>query len=380
MTTVAILGGGQLARMLAIAGHPLGVQCRILDPVANCPAAPMTEAIHATWDDRNALSRLAAGATVATFEREHLPMSTVLELARLVPLRPGAQTLASLQHRGDQRRFLAKLGLEQPGLAFPTDAAQYQDALTTLGLPVVVKSARDGYDGHGQRVVRNADEAALAWAALSSADVVVERFVPFDEELALLAVRGSDGAFAAWPLVRTHQVGGVLAMAAPLLQAGDMQAKAEAITRRIAEALDYIGVLCVEFFRVDERLLINEVAPRVHNSGHWTIEGAECSQFENHLRAILGLPLGSTALRGASAVVNLLGTLPDRASALNIPGVHWHDYGKRPRTGRKIGHLTVTAPSADELDDRLERLRSGGISIPANHKNDKNDKRSSTHG
>ncbi|MBA3699541.1 MAG: 5-(carboxyamino)imidazole ribonucleotide synthase [Planctomycetes bacterium] len=365
MTTVAILGGGQLARMLAIAGHRLGVQCRTLDPEAESSASPVAESIHAPWNDHRAVGRLAAGATVATFEREHLPLSTVTELAQLVPLRPGPEALQCLQHRGDQRRFLARLGLEQPKVAFPTDENSYRRALADMGLPVVVKSARDGYDGRGQCVVRSAADAAWAWTELSASDLVVERFVPFDEELALVAVRGSNGEFSAWPLVRTYQVDGVLAMASPMSAAGALQVQAEAITRRIADALGYIGVLCVEFFRVGERLLINEVAPRVHNSGHWTIEGAECSQFENHLRAILGWPLGSTALRGASAVVNLIGAMPERARALRVPGVHWHDYGKRPRPGRKVGHLTITAPSADELDERLGRLRSGGISIPA---------------
>ncbi len=366
MTTVAILGGGQLARMLAIAGHHLGVRCRVLDTEAECPASPVAEAIHAPWDDLRAVGRLAAGATVATFEREHLPLPTVRELARIVPLRPGPEALRCIQHRGDQRRFLTSLGLEQPAVAFPTDENGFKKALSDLGLPVVVKSARDGYDGRGQRVVRSAADAQRAWTELSAFDVVVEKFVTFDEEVALVAVRGSNGAFSAWPLIRTHQVDGVLAMASPMPDAGSLQAQAEAITRCIAEALDYVGVLCVEFFRVGERLLINEVAPRVHNSGHWTIEGAECSQFENHLRAILGWPLGSTALRGVSAVVNLIGAIPDRTQALGISGVHWHDYGKRPRPGRKVGHLTITAPSADELDERLERLRSGGIAIPAN--------------
>lgn len=366
MTTVAILGGGQLARMLAVAGHQLGVRCRTLDPEAESPASPVAETLHAPWDDYQAVGKLAAGATVATIEREHLPLSTVRELARHIPLRPGPEALRCLQHRGDQRRFLASLGLEQPAVAFPTDENGFHRALADLGLPVVVKSARDGYDGRGQYVVRSAADAAQAWTALSASDLVIERFVPFDAELALVAVRGSNGAFSAWPLVRTYQVDGVLAMASPMPDAGALQAQAEAITRRVADALDYVGVLCVEFFRVGERLLINEVAPRVHNSGHWTIEGAECSQFENHLRAILGWPLGSTALRGVSAVVNLIGAMPERTPALSIPGVHWHDYGKRPRPGRKVGHLTITASSANELDERLERLRSGGISIPAN--------------
>ena len=364
MSTVAILGGGQLARMLALAGHPLGIRCRVLDPAQDCPAQGVAEVITADWLDAGALDRLAEGAVVATLEREHLPMRAVHGLAARVPMRPPPAALEQLQNRADQRRFLARLGLAQPAVALPTNAEEYQRAIADLGLPVIVKTTLGGFDARGQRRVTTPAQAELAWTELSAGGVVIERLVPFDEELAVLAVRSGSGQIAFWPLVSTHQVDGMLALAMPHPQGYRWQAAAEDIARRIAEALEYVGVICVELFRVGDQLLVNEVAPRVHNSGHWTIEGAACSQFENHLRAILGLPLGSTALRGASAIINLIGTLPSPSAVLAIPGVHWHDYGKPPRPRRKIGHLTITAADALQLDERLGCLRDLGITIP----------------
>lgn len=364
MSTVAILGGGQLARMLALAGHPLGIHCRVLDPAPDCPATGVATVIAADWLDARAWDQVAKGAVVATLEREHLPMDAVHGLASRVPMRPQPLALEQLQNRADQRRFLSRLGLTQPDVVLPADEHEYRRGIADLGLPVIVKSTLGGFDARGQQRVATNEQAELAWTSLSAGGLVIERFVPFDEELAVLAVRSTNGQMAFWPLVSTRQVDGMLALARPHPHGQRWQAAAEAIARSVAEALEYVGVLCVELFRVGDRLLVNEVAPRVHNSGHWTIEGAECSQFENHLRAIVGLPLGSTALRGASAIINLIGVLPSPSALLAIPGVHWHDYGKQPRPRRKIGHLTVTADDAEQLDQRLARLRALGLSIP----------------
>lgn len=365
MTTVGIVGGGQLARMLALAGLPLGIRCRVLEPAAECPAAAVAEWVRAELSDVAALRRLADGADVLTYEREHLPVPALREVTGSAPLRPSADGLWTLQHRARQRRWLAELGIAQPRFAPATDEASYGIALATVGLPAVVKSSVGGFDGRGQRVVRDQGAAAGAIADLRTADVVVEAFVPFDEEVALVAVRGIDGGFTAWPLVRTVQVDGALGFAAPHPEPSRWQPRAEAAARRIAEGLGHVGVLCVEFFVVGDELLVNEIAPRVHNSGHWTIEASECSQFENHLRAVLGWPLGSTRSRGAWAFVNVLGELPDRALALRVEGLHWHEYGKQPKPRRKIGHLTITAPSDAELQRRLTLLAESGLALPS---------------
>ena len=222
----------------------------------------------------------------------------------------------------------------------------------------MLKTRRGGYDGKGQVVLHDAADADAAWSEVGDVPCVLEGFVAFDRELSIIAVRAVDGAIACWPAVENHHRAGILRLTrapAPGLGAA-LQDRAEAAIRPLLDDLDYVGVCCVELFDVGGTLLANEIAPRVHNSGHWTIEGAETSQFENHVRAILGLPLGSTAARGPSAMVNCIGTMPDRDAVLRIPGAHLHDYAKTARPGRKLGHVTVTAPDPGELEARLARV------------------------
>jgi 5-(carboxyamino)imidazole ribonucleotide synthase len=346
--TVGILGGGQLARMLALAGAPLGASCRVLDPDPDPPAAVAATAVRGAYDDAGALDRLADGADVVTYEFENVPVASARHLARAVPVRPAPEALEVAQDRLTEKQFFAGVGIETPAFVPVGSRAALDAAVARLGFPAVLKTRRLGYDGKGQQVLRGPADVATAWQAVGDGGLLLEAFVPFQRELAVLAVRGRDGATACWPVVETQHRNGILrrtvAPAAGL--SPRLQDAAEDLARRVLDALGYVGVLALELFEVDGRLVANEMAPRVHNSGHWTIEGAETSQFENHLRAILGLPLGATAARGHTVMLNVIGTAPDPAAVLAVPRAHLHLYGKAPRPGRKVGHVTVRADDA----------------------------------
>ena len=251
------------------------------------------------------------------------------------------------------------VGIDVADFAAVDTREELDDAISIVGLPAVLKTRRGGYDGKGQVVVHDDGAVDAAWETLGGVPLVLEALIPFQRELSVLAARGVDGSTACYPLVENHHVDGILRTTrAPAPDLGlELQAQGEAIASRLLDELDYVGVLAVELFEHDGRLLANELAPRVHNSGHWTIEGAETSQFEQHLRAVLGWPLGPTSTRGPSVMVNCLGAIPDRDAVLTVPGAHLHDYAKAPRDGRKVGHITVTAPSDSELDDRVGALR-----------------------
>jgi 5-(carboxyamino)imidazole ribonucleotide synthase len=280
------------------------------------------------YDDPDGLDRLAAGVDVVTFEFENVPV----EAARRVAAVPGMRALELGQDRLVEKELFRRLGIETAPFG----------TLSDTGLPALVKSRRLGYDGKGQRVVE--DDGRLG------DDELAEGIVSFDRELSIVAVRGRDGDTRFYPLAENEHRGGILAVSrAPAHDAP--QSEAEEIATRLLEELDYVGVLAVELFDVGGRLLANEFAPRVHNTGHWTIDGADTSQFENHLRAILGLPLGSTAARGGSVMVNLVGALPPLEQLLAIPGAHVHLYGKEPRPGRKLGHVTLVDADVEREEE-----------------------------
>lgn len=355
MIRVGILRGGQLGRMLALAGQPLGLRFRIFDPAPDCPAAGLGEHVQASFTDADALARFADGLDVATCEIEGIPAAALADLAGRVPLHPTPAALALKDDRLAEKQYLRRLGLRTARFAPADSAAELRSALAAIGLPAVVKRRRRGYDGRGQMVVRRVDGAAAAWGGLGPGPLLVEEMVEFSRELSLIAVRGRDGATCTYPLTENFHDDGILRLAlapAPAVPAAT-QAAAEDAVQRLLVALAYVGTLVVEFFALrDGTLLVNEIAPRVHNSGHWTIEGAETSQFENHLRAICGLPLGSPAPVGASWLVNVIGALPDVELLLRIPDVHVHLYGKTPRPGRKIGHVTTRALDQRQLQER----------------------------
>lgn len=355
---IGVLGGGQLGRMLALAGYPLGCGFRFLDPAPEAPAGAVGELVVGAYDDPEALARFAAGLDVVTYEFENVPAAAADYLRERLPVRPAPGALEVAQDRLREKACFTGLGIGTAPYRSVDTRADLDAAIAAIGLPAVLKTRRFGYDGKGQFVLRAPADADAAWRALGGASLILEGFVPFERELSILAVRGVDGEIVCYPLVENHHEGGILRLSrapAPGVTPARRR-EAEVIAKRVLEALDYVGVLAIELFEHEGRLLANELAPRVHNSGHWTIEGAETSQFENHVRAIAGLPLGATAPVGHSAMINLIGDLPDPRAVLRAPGAHLHLYGKAPRPGRKLGHVTVRAAGPRALRERLAAL------------------------
>jgi 5-(carboxyamino)imidazole ribonucleotide synthase len=362
LPTVGILGGGQLARMLALAAAPLGIRTLVVDAAPDACAGQVTELLVADWSDDAALAAFAARVDVVTFDFENVPAEAAERLAGLVDVFPNPRALAVAQDRLSEKTLFREAGLDTPDFETVDTRDDLVRAVGRIGLPAILKTRRLGYDGKGQFRLKAEDDIDAAWAALGDAagrhGLILEAFVPFDRELSVVAVRGRDGAFRAWPLTRNWHVDGVLSLSlAPAPgTSDDMERAAVAHARTIAETLDYVGVFALELFVRGGDLLGNEMAPRVHNSGHWTIEGAHTSQFENHIRAVLGLALGDTGVRGASAMLNWIGDLPDPASILSVADGHWHDYGKEARAGRKVGHATVCAADAGSLRAKLAEV------------------------
>ncbi|RLT35012.1 MAG: 5-(carboxyamino)imidazole ribonucleotide synthase [Chloroflexi bacterium] len=361
--------------MLALASHRLGIRVHTFSPERDTPTGQVAEReICASYDDREAVRSFVRGVDAVTFEFENVP-AHVAEIAREegVAVRPGGHVLHVAQNRLREKSFLVEAGLPVTPFAPVHSLANLQTALAQLGTPAVLKTAAFGYDGKGQVKIDDPAQAAAAWQALGGQAAIVESFVAFERELSVVAARGVDDTFAAFPLVENRHINHILDVTiAPAQVSAEVAAEAERLTRRLMEVLDVVGVLCVEFFLLPEknpresapsassafyssgRLLINEIAPRPHNSGHWTIEGAVTSQFEQQARAVCALPLGSSEQLRPAAMVNLLGDLwtqgePDWAALLAYPTAKLHLYGKSAaRPGRKMGHVTVTAQTVDE--------------------------------
>jgi 5-(carboxyamino)imidazole ribonucleotide synthase len=359
MTTVGVLGGGQLGRMLALAGYPLGLGFRFLDPDPDAPAGQLADHVVLGFDDPAGLDSFAAGLDVVTYEFENVPVELARSLEQRLPVYPPPAALEASQDRLSEKSLFRRLGVPTAPFAAVAGAADLDRAAADFGYPCILKTRRFGYDGKGQSLIRGPDDHGPALATLGGVPLILEGFVRFDRELSSLATRDRNGVMAFYPLVENHHSDGILRLSlapAPRLKLA-LQDEAERYVAGVMKELGYVGVLAVEFFERDGHLVANEMAPRVHNSGHWTIEGAATSQFENHLRAIVGLPLGSTALEGPSAMVNLIGTVPDVADVLAVPGAHLHLYGKAPRPGRKLGHVTLHASTEALLNERLDRVR-----------------------
>ncbi len=345
---VGILGAGQLGRMLALAGYPLGLEFVFLDPAAEACASPLGAHLHADYLDEAALTTFVQQVDVATYEFENVPVPAADFVASRVALRPAPRALTAGQDRLGEKQLFEQLGIPVPRYA-PVDSLEaLHAAARQIGLPAVLKTRRMGYDGKGQARLRCDADCENAWQTLGAQPLILEAFVPFERELSCLGVRGIDGGTAFYPLVENVHRDGILRTSRPCAN-DPLQSVAEGYMRRLMQHLDYVGVLAFEFFVVDGQLLANEIAPRVHNSGHWTIEGAVTSQFENHLRAICGLPLGSTALRGASQMFNFIGELPALALMSEIENLHVHLYGKTPKPLRKVGHATLNCSDAAAL-------------------------------
>ena len=361
MTTVGILGGGQLARMLALSGAPLGLRFLVMDTAADACAGQFAPMVVGDYRDEAALAEFASRIDVATFDFENVPAESAQWLTERVPVFPNPRALATAQDRLAEKTLFRELGIPVPEFAAIASRADLDAALARIGAPAVLKTRRLGYDGKGQFRIRSLADADGAWDALgaqaTTVGLILEAFVPFERELSVVAVRGRDGEFRAWPLTENWHVDGILsASLAPARADEALVERAHGYARRLADALDYVGVFALELFLRSGELLANELAPRVHNSGHWTIEGSETSQFQNHLRAVLGLPLGSTRMVGTACMLNWIGAMPEAAPVLSEPGGHWHDYGKSSRAGRKVGHATLRADDPAALAEALGRI------------------------
>ena len=353
---IGIIGAGQLGQMLALAGFPLALQFRFLDSSPGAPGAQVAPIVVGAFDDIEALRRLAGEVDIVTYEFENVPVAALHEMAAARPCFPPVDALRVSQDRILEKELFSRLGIPTPPYRAVDTLADLEAGVAALGLPCVLKTRRLGYDGRGQRVLKKRADVGPAWEALGSVPLILEGFVKFDREVSIVGARSTRGETRAYPIVtNTHREGILRVTVAPTRDAR-LQRAAEGHLRRVLDYFGYAGVLTIEFFVAGGRLIANEMAPRVHNSGHWTIEGAVTSQFENHLRAILGLPLGDTSPVGHAAMVNYIGTMPDRDRILALPGAHHHDYGKAPRANRKLGHCTVVAPTAAQRDAVLRLL------------------------
>ena len=363
--TIGILGSGQLGRMLALVAKRMGYRVHVFSPGADTPAGQVADVEkNAAYDDLDAVQSFARGVDVVTLEFENIPVAALEVALEYAPVRPGVRALHVAQNRLREKTFLSQAGFPVAPFRAVRSADDLGAALQEMGAPAVLKTAGFGYDGKGQATVRKVEEARGAFAALGRGEAVLEAFIPFERELSVVAARGLDGAFAHYGVIENHHEKHILDVStAPPDVPKKIEDEAVEIARGVLGDLDVVGVMCVEFFLVGEKLIVNELAPRPHNSGHLTIEAFSTSQFENQLRAVCGLPLGSTKLLRPAAMANLLGELwdegtPDWAGALALPEVYLHLYGKgEARVGRKMGHLTALADDPEEAARRLREAR-----------------------
>ena len=356
--TVGIVGAGQLGRMLALAGYPLGLDFLCLDPKRDAPAGQVAPLLHGAFTDRSLLRRLARQCEVITFDWENVSVASLAAVARLHAARicPPVAALATGQDRVAEKRLFERLAIPTTRWRAVDSREGLARAIAAVGLPGVLKTRRLGYDGKGQALLRTSADAERALRALGDVPLLYEEWIPFDCEVSIIGARSVSGEIAVYPLCGNVHAEGILRLTRAPFGREHWQRLAARYLRRVLRHFRYTGILTIEFFVRAGKLIANEMAPRVHNSGHWTIEGAATSQFENHLRAILDLPLGATQARGFSAMINLIGRLPPRAALLALAGVHLHDYGKQPRPGRKVGHCTVVEPTPAARDARTRAL------------------------
>ena len=345
---IGVLGGGQLGRMLALAAARLGVRCHVYAPEADPPAGQVCErTVRGDWDDAEALARFAQGVDVVTYEFENVPVAAVEALAKVVPVRPGARSLAVSQDRAEEKRFFAGLGLGAAGFATVDRPEELAAALESVGAPAILKTRRLGYDGKGQARIADASQAAAAWEAVGEAPSILEAVVPFTRELSVVGARGLDGATVCYdPVQNRHEDGILRETVAPAPPPVKFRFEAVAAAARILDALGHVGVLAVELFETPDGIAVNEIAPRVHNSGHWTQDACDVDQFEQHVRAICGWPLGDGSRRSDATMTNLLGDdAHDWRGIAAEPGARLHLYGKaEARPGRKMGHVNRVRP------------------------------------
>lgn len=355
-----MLGAGQLGQMLGQAGRNLGFDFRFLSPDDHAPAGRYAELIVADYSNEAALEHFCEGIDVATYEFESIPADAVRFVSERVPVYPPLAAIQTAQDRALEKQCFEDLKIPTAPFVVVAGMNEARQALEKTGTPAVLKTRVLGYDGKGQSVIKTRNEIANAWVAVKGAPSIVESWVNFSRELSIIGVRGRNGETAFYPLVENYHSEGILRFSiapAPAVSP-ELQGLAEEYSRRLMDSLGYVGVLALELFQTETGLVANEMAPRVHNTGHWTIEGADTSQFENHLRAIAGMPLGSTEMGGAAGMVNVIGREPDVAKLHAVENVHIHMYGKVPRPKRKLGHITVTADDLAGVRNSVSQLRS----------------------
>jgi 5-(carboxyamino)imidazole ribonucleotide synthase len=346
--TIGILGGGQLGRMLAVAASRLGLKCHVYSPDPDSPAFDVV--LHATcaeYADVEALELFAADVNVITYEFENVPAATAMVVAARCPVLPDYRVLETTQDRLAEKDFVTKLGIGTAAYAEVSSADGLRTAIKRIGLPAVIKTRRFGYDGKGQAIIREGDDLEQVWSDLATKAAILEAFIPFEREISVIAARGANGQVDCFDVTENEHGDHILKISrVPAAIPDALAARARSIAETIANALNYVGVLAVEMFVVPSAdgpaLLVNEIAPRVHNSGHWTLDGASISQFEQHIRAIAGWPLGNPVRHGPVTMTNLIGDdINGYERWLTVPGATVHLYGKgKPRAGRKMGHVT----------------------------------------
>ena len=356
MTTIGILGAGQLGRMLVLAGYPLGHRFRFLAPASDSPAGLLADHLAFDYADKSALEQFASGLDVVTYEFENVPVEAVRYLEKFVPVYPPPMALEKAQDRFVEKSFFCELDIPTPkfinGLPSAKRINGYE--MDGIGFPALLKTRRMGYDGKGQTIINSIAELG----SQNLNEMILEEFVSFDRELSIIAVRNKAGETKFYPLIENHHQDGILRLSLVTGNVStELQLQAEEYATRVMSALNYVGVLTIEFFEKDGRLLANEMAPRVHNSGHWTIEGAVTSQFENQVRAMSDAPLGSTSPLGTCAMVNVVGIVPEVEFILKIEGAHLHLYDKAPRPKRKLGHITFVEKDVETLHEKLNEIR-----------------------
>tara|TARA_R110002126_G_scaffold16500_21_gene65919 strand:- start:9084 stop:10220 length:1137 start_codon:yes stop_codon:yes gene_type:complete len=355
---VLVLGAGQLARMMSLAGAPLNINISAYDVNTDAIVHPLTQHKLGTG-----LANAIADADIITAEFEHIPLAILEQCQQSGKFLPGSDAIQAGGDRRLEKALLGRCSVASANYQVINDEADFKQAVTSLGLPLIFKSALEGYDGKGQWRLKDPAQADMVWrqmadflAADAKQAIVAEQFIGFNRELSLVAARASNGEVKAYPLTENHHVDGVLSVSLARPVSNTLQAQAEQMFSAIAEELNYVGVLAIEFFDVDGTLLVNEIAPRVHNSGHWTQQGADACQFEQHLRAVTGLPLGNTALLRPTLMINILGEDTIPAAILGLAGLHLHWYGKTKRPGRKMGHINLSADSLAELKAHFAKL------------------------
>ena len=355
MTKVGILGAGQLGRMMALAGLPLGLEFSLYD-TSGSPSAGIGEIFSDPGNTQSELDRFLDSVDVVTYEFEHLPLDLARNIAAKKPLYPGVEALRVCQNRALEKGLFKQLDIPTPKYRIANNANELEQAARELGTPVVAKSITEGYDGKGQAVLKSPEDAAAAWQRIGHNSLIVESFVNFTRELSLIAARNVKGEFVAYPLVENIHHEGILRYTiAPAPKVSEsVQNTATDYIHKLMDQLSYVGVLALELFETPDGLLANEMAPRVHNSGHWSMDGAHTGQFENHLRAILDLPLGETKADRVSAMINLIGRTVSPNEILTFKDTHLHLYGKSERAGRKVGHININADDYASLQLKVQ--------------------------